>query len=186
MIKFTARISVIVCTIILLVCATAGAKEKAAGSIKDGTPLLATPFVVRVPTNPNPFRIEDKTHLAYELAITNYWKTNFILEKVEVLGEKSNTPLLTMKGDDFHGIIYHLVNSSPKTDIREIKGRETVVVFMWVTVADADVPDKLLHNLTFREEDNPKAAVLDRPTVEVNKQAPPIIPPRFEATAGPL
>ena len=153
----------------------ANPESKAAATIQDGTPLLLTPLEARVLIAPNPFRIEGKTHLAYELAITDYLKTTFFLEKIEVFGNSGNTPLLTIKGDDFHGIIQHLDESSKESDIHEIKGGETVIVFMWITVKNTDVPDKLLHNLTFKKKDDPQGLVLDRPTIEVNKQVAPII-----------
>ena len=172
-----ARILGIVCAISLLVCYMANPESKAAATIQDGTPLLLTPLEARVLIAPNPFRIEGKTHLAYELVITNYLKTTFFLEKVEVFGNNGNTLLLTMKGDDFHGIIQYLDESSKESDIHEIKGGETVIVFMWVTVKNTDVPDKLLHNLTFKKKDDPQGVVLDRPTIEVNKQVAPIISP---------
>ncbi len=189
MIKSKLRISGIVCAIIFLICATAGAEEKRFDTMMrnamkqgkvtagDDTPILITPFEARVLIAPTPFRIEGKTHLTYELAITNYWKPKFTLEKVEVFGEKGKKPLLTLKGDGFHGIIYHLKEQSKGTDTREIEGGETVIVYMWVTVENTGVPDRLYHHLTFREEGAAGDAVLDRPTVEVNREAPPIISP---------
>jgi len=181
--KFQSRISTfcIFLAICLLLCVGVSPMNKADAESTGGTPLLLAPFVVSVPAPPTPFRAGGKTHLVYELHITNFFIPTYFLEKGEVFGDREGKkPLLSYEGKDFDDIILHLGESSKTADNRRIEGGKRIVVFMWVTVDDkAKIPVELHHRLTFRKKGDPKGrvAVLEKPTVKIKKEAPLVISP---------
>ncbi len=63
-------------------------------------PILSAPIDVRIPKPPTPFRADGKTHLVYELNITNLGADDCVLDRVTVAGNDNNpAPLVEYAGD---------------------------------------------------------------------------------------
>jgi murein DD-endopeptidase len=106
------------------------------------------PVEVMVLCAPTPVRAEGKFHLVYELHITNFGQKDVTLTKVEVLGDKSGSPILTYEGSQLGDEL-----STPGRTTSEktrLGGGQRLVVFIWVSVNSVDaIPGKLRHRLSF-------------------------------------
>ena len=49
------------------------------------------PVILEVPFVASPVKSKGKYHLAYEIHITNFWKKNVILDRVEILDQKTSS-----------------------------------------------------------------------------------------------
>src|ERR1022692_3595814 len=92
---------------------------------------------VEIPIAPTAFRGGGKTHLVYELRVTNSGPAEINLKQIDVLGDG---PLASFTGHD----LGRMVNST------RIASGSRGLAYVWVTLADnAVVPAKIRHKLTF-------------------------------------
>lgn len=136
---------------------------------------------LHVPTPPTPVKGDGKTHLAYELHVTNFNQSEVMLEKVDVLGVSGNdTPLSHKEGDELSGRLARPGAPRDLPDRRRIGGGLRAVVFMWLTIdADQKVPETLRHRLTFTtgEADKKSERSLEGALIRVRAGAPLVIGP---------
>ena len=142
-----------------------------------GLPLLA-----EVPIGPTPFPAGGKTHLVYELHITNLDVSEpaLLLKRLEVLD--GNSVLSTLEGTD---LIASIIRSGGTgEDQRMLNGRHAVV-FLWVTMdGAARVPAQLRHRITvenFTLETEPVAVSQTKPILI----SPPLRGSGWMALNGP-
>ncbi len=92
---------------------------------------------VEIPTAPTAFRGGGKTHLVYELRITNSSPAEVNLKQIDVLGDG---PLASFTGHDLSRML---------TPTRIAAGARGIA-YVWVTLEDnAAIPAKIRHKLTF-------------------------------------
>ena len=117
---------------------------------------------------PTAFAAAGKTHLVYELHITNFSRDEWTLTRVEVSG--SSQPILArFEGDDLAGRIAR-PGSPPATGAQRmaIGGGLRAIVYSWITVeTSAAVPSNLKHRLTFKAAAWPEEFSLDIAGVSV-------------------
>lgn len=139
---------------------------------------LSLPFDVRVPVPPTPFTADGKTHLVYELHITNFSRDEWTLTRVQVSGG-SQPALARFEGDDLSGRIAR-PGSPPATGTQRllIGGGLRAVVFCWVTLETAAaIPSNLKHRLTFKSAAWPEEFSVDVAGVAVGSKPILISPP---------
>jgi hypothetical protein len=102
------------------------------------TPLVATPLAA-----PNPvLGADDKTHLAYEIVLTNIAPSTVSIEKVETLDADSGAVLGTLEGDSLKQMLRLNVGGNGT----ELPGGGGGFLFMDVTLPkDAAIPMALKH-----------------------------------------
>ena len=127
--------------------------------------LLDAPIDVVVPKLPTPFRAEGRTHLVYELHLTNFSHAPVELTRVDVLaGVRS---LATFDRAALGGMIPH---TGPTTST--IAAGQHVVVYMWVSF-DGAAPAKIDHRIavTMGTDERTIAA----PTIAIANVPPRVI-----------
>jgi hypothetical protein len=100
---------------------------------------LDAPIDVVVDAPPIPFRAGDRTHLAYELHVSNFAHRPIVLQRLEVLAGAHT--LATLEGDAL---------ASASDSGAHIASRSIATVFVWVTSTDASSPSALDNRITIR------------------------------------
>jgi len=141
---------------------------------KAPAPPLTVPLDVAVPVEPTAFQSGGRTHLVYELHVTNLSPGECLLTRVEVTGGK---PLATYDGVELSNMISR-PGVPPSTEKPRIGAGLRAVVFLWVTLeADAAVPDLLRHRISAKVGDYPGELSVPVPKVAVHKGVAAIGPP---------
>lgn len=138
---------------------------------------LAPPVEVRVPTVPRPVDGDGRTHLVYELHITNLGRRPITIREIAVGSSNAATGLATFSGDELRGMIRRPGMDPDVDDPERIDAGMRAVAFVWVTLDSAAVvPDRLTHRITLVDDDD-AIAVLDAPGITVGPPAVVIGPP---------
>lgn len=141
----------------------------------------AVPVDLEIPCPPTPVNAGGKTHLAYELHVTNFdaLARELNLTRVEVLGDESSAaPLAQIAGDDLAKQLGRPGAPKGLADKRRIAGGMRAVVFIWITLeSGAAVPRTLRHRLTFAIEKVSGDRTVEGATVDVRREAPLVIGP---------
>jgi len=108
------------------------------------------PYDVFVPVAPTPVKGNGKTHLVYELHLTNFLPSDLMLTQVEVFRDKKAETLLSVTKDK---ALEESINrpgvSGELEDKRIIGGGLRAVIYMWLTFEEKkDVPSQLFHRLS--------------------------------------
>jgi hypothetical protein len=113
--------------------------------------LSAVPVDVEIPVAPTPVRANGKTHLLYELHLTNFRVKSLELTRLEVLKDEVNAlPLASYKDAELVSRLARPGAPSDLADKRIIGGGMQAVVFLEITFdRDTDVPVVLRHRLFF-------------------------------------
>jgi murein DD-endopeptidase MepM/ murein hydrolase activator NlpD len=104
---------------------------------------------MRVPFEPTAFPSAGRTHLTYELHLTNFTGNPLTLSSIEVLDADAaaRKPIAVFEGEGLDGLLQSLGARATGTS-RQIAGGGTVVVFMWVDFEPgAQVPKQLRHRV---------------------------------------
>jgi murein DD-endopeptidase MepM/ murein hydrolase activator NlpD len=118
-----------------------------------GAQLKLFPLDIRVPAAPTPFLADGKTHLAYELRMTNLARDQVTLTGLEVFADSSTTPLLTETADDLKASAR--LSGVPGPDPRALPSGRQTLVYLWVTVpAGNQAPTRLRHRITITSSDS--------------------------------
>lgn len=136
-----------------------------------------TPLLFAVPDAPLPFRgSDDRTHLVYELWITNFSSAEAVVEQVEVRGD--GQPLATL---DAAAIAARLQPAGRRDASATLASGATALLFVHVALdARAAVPARLAHRVRARIDAAPpdqREMRLTGGAVEVDRGAPPVIGP---------
>ncbi len=113
----------------------------------DATPEEMTPILLSVPHAPVPFNGSDgRTHLVYELAMTNFSSGEVAVEKVEVLGD--GVVLQTL---DAPTIAMRLQPAGQRESSGSLTKSTQAMLFLNVAIAPgAQIPQQLTHRVTAR------------------------------------
>ncbi|HLJ13478.1 MAG TPA: M23 family metallopeptidase [Bryobacteraceae bacterium] len=131
---------------------------------------IDAPIDVMVPVPPTPFRANGKSHLVYELHVTNLGRAESVLTRVEVVSQ--DQLLASYAGDGFAKTI-----SRPGVQAQDplrIDGGLRAVIFIWVTL-DAGVPSAIEHRIGLKVGDDEFETLCARTVVR--KEAISIRPP---------
>lgn len=139
--------------------------------------ISAVPVDVEIPVAPTPVRANGKTHLLYELHLTNFRAKSLELTRLEVLKDEANAlPLARYKDAELVSRLARPGAPSDLADKRIIGGGTRVVVFLQITFdRDTDVPVALRHRLFFKSEDpNGEENFVEGARVLI-RQSPPLV-----------
>jgi murein DD-endopeptidase MepM/ murein hydrolase activator NlpD len=134
---------------------------------------MGLPLDLRVPVRPTPFAGNDGlTYLSYELHITNMSGRDLLLSKIEAIN--TTATVLTLEGGDLNAA---LMATGPVTERRTIAPGRRAVAFIWLPIAEGQLPPSSLHHrITVGE------ATLDAAVVTVDTQKPVTIGPPLRGT----
>jgi murein DD-endopeptidase MepM/ murein hydrolase activator NlpD len=142
----------------------------------------AVPVDLEIPLAPTPVQANGKLHLLYELHVTNFRARSLELARVEVLKDGvDNSPLARYEGAELAGLLARPGAPADLPDRRVIAGGMRAVIFLDITVdKPADIPDVLLHRLSFKSDDPhgdaEGSSVVGAP-VTVRRIPPPVVSP---------
>ena len=164
--------------------APSGAPNAAGGGIAPST--LFTPLVAGTYTTPAPVRGTDgKTHLAYELTLTNALPLPFTLQRVDIRDAATHAVIQSVTGATLGADVTQLIHTSRDADVpppavaAPIAPSSTSVVWLDVTLPDgAAVPERLEHLVagTIQRPDGTTApAQFVVSTVDVAKSTAPVL-----------
>ncbi len=142
-------------------------------------PILSAPIDVTIPKLPTPFTADGKTHIVYELNVTNLTADECVLDRVTVLGDPSATELASYEGDA-------LIDAVTRPGMAGVRGAarlnvgagQRAVVYVWVTVpAGVKAPSTMQHRITMRLGETRRVLSTDAARVTLSKTAKLIGPP---------
>jgi murein DD-endopeptidase MepM/ murein hydrolase activator NlpD len=130
---------------------------------------------VRVPAPPVPVNALGRTHLVYELRITNLGARDLALQELVVEGDGGAT-LLRWRGDSLKAALLPIGGNGPAADGRMIPGGRQTLAYLWVS-APAQ-PRSLEHRLLLTAADSldqPARDSVAGPSVPVREVAAPVL-----------
>ena len=139
---------------------------------------LTVPVDVSIPQAPTAFPADAKTHLVYELHISNYSGQAVTLAHLEVVDEKG-TELARLGQTEL--LASARILGTPEatgTDKLNIPGGKTALVYMWITLANsAAVPSVLEHKLSVKVGTYPEELSTRCARVAVGRDLPVLSAP---------
>ena len=124
------------------------ARQAAASSPAARAP-LALPVEMMVPIAPSSFRGDGKTHLAYELHLTNFGSADLEMATLEVLDGGGRT-IAKYEGEELKARLAR-PGVPPSTDKQRLGGGLRAVAYLWLIFdTPSAVPAALRHSLTAR------------------------------------
>lgn len=107
--------------------------------------MLGVPVDFSIPAQPQVFRGADhKDHVAYELHISNFSKTDLALKQLEILDDKSGKVLASYAVTDLEKRLMH---RSEQPGNPSLAGGKWSVVFVWLDLDTDNIPHALRHRL---------------------------------------
>jgi len=144
---------------------------------------LGLPLMLDVPVAPTPFPAGGKTHLVYELHITNFDVSgqNLSLKRIDVLD--GSTSLAGLEGSELIVALARVGGTGE--DKRVLDAGRRAIAFLWITLPPgARLPSLLRHRVTVNDqsvESAPVAVVQAQPLL----LAPPLKGSNWMAANGP-
>ncbi|MBO0860186.1 MAG: M23 family metallopeptidase [Chloracidobacterium sp.] len=137
---------------------------------------FTVPIDVRAMVAPTAFQAQGKTHLVYELHVTNMSSDNCALTRVNVLGDGDN-PLASYEGKGLAALLARPGARSP-ADKARIGGGLRAVIYLWVTLEPgATAPTALRHRISVKVGDYPEELKVETPAVLIGRNPVEISPP---------
>ena len=151
--------------------AAAKASQESETKASEHTPKpLTFPLDVQIPVPPTAFKADGKWHLVYELHVSNLWKWDCELTRIEVLdANHGQKPLASFSGGELDGMVVHYGGDSSQKS--KIGPTQFAVVYMWATFDTQDaVPASIGHRVTAKVGDYPEAFSVDIPPTPVDQR----------------
>src|SRR5262249_41616156 len=126
------------------------------------------------------FKGGGKTHLCYELHVTNFSRTTCVLNRVNVMAAgAAKTPLATYTGDELGSRVVRPGVAATTTEEKlKVGAGLRMVVHLWLTFySAAEAPAALEHELIFKVGDYPEELSIQCARVAVSKEPIVISPP---------
>jgi hypothetical protein len=107
-----------------------------------------------VPFEPTAFPSNGRTYLAYELYLTNFSANPIKLRRVDVLDadDSAAAPIVYFEAAQLDGLLQPIgaqPSADGNSDLHQLAGGRSVVLFLWVALAHgAQVPNHLRHRVT--------------------------------------
>ena len=140
---------------------------------------LDIPVEVVVPVQPTAFKGGGKTHLVYELHLTNFSRTACVLTRLEAISNDSAKKVVAAYyGDELGGLVVRPGIAAATTDDKLKLGPGLrMVVHVWLTFGTpAETPNSIQHRLSFKVGDYPEVLSSDFAPISV-ANAPVLISP---------
>ncbi len=140
---------------------------------------IDVPFDIRIPAQPVSFKGGAKTHIVYELHITNFSRNPCVLTRLEVVEPNTNKQLASYAGEELGIRIGRPGVAATTTDEKlKLAGGLRMVVHMWLTLDDATSgPTAVQHRLTAKVGEYPEELSVVAATATVLKDLIMINPP---------
>jgi murein DD-endopeptidase len=139
---------------------------------------FTSPIDVVVPLAPTAFQADGKTHLAYELHVTNFSGQSIALASVEVLSDSGSTLSRVEVSDLVANVSSPGNRQASGMDKLNIGAGQTAVIYMWVTLEHpSNVPSALEHKIAVKVGKYPDAITVQCAHVAVDHDIPIISPP---------
>ena len=154
-------------------------------------PVLTVPIDVTIPKPPTPFVADGKTHLVYELNLTNIAADDLLVDVVAVADAGSGQELAKYEGTALADAIVRPGQPSLRGAAKlKIGGGQRAVVFVWVTSpGDAKPVNALLHRIVLKLGDAQQVvstvAARVAITAKVRTISPPLRGESWAALNGP-
>jgi len=131
---------------------------------------LTFPLDIQIPVAPTAFKADGKWHLVYELHISNLWKWDCELTRLDILDANGGQkPLASFSGAELDGMVVHYGGDSSQKS--KIGPTQFAVVYMWATFDALDaVPAAITHRVTAKIGDYPEAFSVDIPPTPVDRK----------------
>jgi murein DD-endopeptidase len=137
---------------------------------------LDVPVELVVPIAPTAFSADGKTHLVYELHMTNLSRLDCTLTSVEVTSGEAKARLTRYESKDLDALLARPGYTG--TDKQKIGAGLRAVLYVWITLdAAAQPPATLEHRLTFKVGDEPEEMTLAGARIVVSRGSIVIDPP---------
>jgi hypothetical protein len=108
------------------------------------------PLVYHVPFSPTPLKGEGGIHLIYELHMTNFYRSEIILYRIDILGE-GGTTIKSYEGTRLSECVTRPGKPLNLEDKLSLEGGTRAVLFIMVSFDNlSDVPDSLSHQITIK------------------------------------
>jgi murein DD-endopeptidase MepM/ murein hydrolase activator NlpD len=132
---------------------SASTKDKDTHSATEDVQAL-TPIVGEVSKAPIPFEGSDgRTHLVYELEVTNFSNGKTTIQRLKVLDADTNEAVATLNAKE---VAARLQPAGFREPVDTLAPSTTALVFLHVSFAKANqVPDRLIHRLSVKAEAAP-------------------------------
>jgi murein DD-endopeptidase len=131
---------------------------------------IDAPIDVLVPVPPSAFRADGKTHLVYEVHVTNFGRDECALMRLEVAS------LVSYSGNALTSLVTR--PGPPAKDKLRIEAGLRAVIFVWVTLdSGTAVPTSLAHRLALKVGESPDEFVIECARILVHTEAIVISPP---------
>lgn len=134
---------------------------------------IDTPLDIAAPAPPTAFRADGKTHLVYEVHVTNFGRAECTLTRFEAL-PPGRPALVNFAGESLSRLIMR--PGPAQKDPLRIEGGLRAVIFVWITL-DAQAPANLVHRVACKVGDYPDEFVAECAPIPVRKDLVTIIPP---------
>lgn len=140
---------------------------------------LDVPVEIRIPAQPVSFKGGGKTHIVYELHVTNFSRSPIVLTRLEVMEPGTKKQLASYTGEELGTRIVRPGVAAPTTDEKlKLAGGLRMVVHMWLTFDLAtDAPAEVQHRLTSKVGEYPEELSVAAATATVSKAVMMINPP---------
>jgi hypothetical protein len=132
---------------------SASTKDKDTHSATEDVQAL-TPIVGEVSKAPIPFEGSDgRTHLVYELEVTNFSNGKTTIQRLKVLDADTNEAVATLNAKE---VAARLQPAGFREPVDTLAPSTTALVFLHVSFGKANqVPDRLIHRLSVKAEAAP-------------------------------
>jgi len=162
--------------------ATSSPAEQSAASKAPLKPVqkpLGAPVDLEVPKPPTAIQADGKTHLAYELHITNFGTADCSVIQIVVLRADDKKLLGHFEGVELAGMLYRPgVAGAVGMDKLRLGPGLRAVVYLWATLDKAsDVPSALEHRVTVKVGDYPEPFAVQSARTSVRSDLVVIGPP---------
>lgn len=139
---------------------------------------IDVPVDVQIPTAPVVFKGGGKTHLVYELHVTNFSRTPALFTRLEVL-TPDKTSLAAYAGDELAGrVVRPGVTANTTEEKLKVGPGLRLVAHMWVTFdSPAAAPKSIQHRLSFKVGDYPEELSVMSAQANVTADSLVISPP---------
>jgi murein DD-endopeptidase MepM/ murein hydrolase activator NlpD len=140
---------------------------------------IDVPVDITIPTSPAIFKGGGKTHLVYELHITNFSRSASVLTRLEVITPGNKMPLATYTGDELGSRVVRPGVTATTTDEKlKVGPGLRLLAHLWLTFdVPAEAPKSIQHRLSFKVGDYSEELSVMSAQATVPSSAPFVISP---------
>jgi murein DD-endopeptidase MepM/ murein hydrolase activator NlpD len=140
---------------------------------------IDVPVDVMIPVRPTEFKGGGKTHLCYELHMTNFGRTDCVLTRVEVIGTDSNKKVFAVYDRDELGnrVVRPGLSAATTQEKLKLGAGLRLVTHLWLTLDGAEAPASIQHRLSFKVGDYPEELSIECARAIISKSPVVISPP---------